>query len=181
MASAKQIVANRRNCKKSKGPVTEQGKAKTSMNAIKHGLYSEQHIAVGEDTLHYKSYVDMMLKTYSIFDAVSGFMVKKIIEYSWRLDRFSVIETGILNVEMHGYDKDMSKPFMGKIRDKSFGSNVKKQIDKKSELMASAFVKDCNGGDRLMKLSTMEGRVLSRLNNLIQQYLRYKKSKGKKI
>ena len=47
--------------------------------------------------------------------------------------------------------------------------------------MASAFVKDCVGGERLMKLSTMEGRVLHRLNNLIQQYLRYKKSKGKEF
>jgi len=181
MASLKQIRANRKNCKKSTGPVTDSGKAKVSINAFKHGLYAEHHIAVGEDTAHFKAYVDMMLEDFKVFDVVSGLMVKKIIEYSWRLDRFSVIETGILNVEMHGYDKDMSKPFMGKIRDKSFGSNVKKQIDKRSELMASAFVKDCNGGDRLMKLSTMEGRVLSRLNNLIQQYLRYKKSKGKEI
>ena len=181
MASLKQIRANRKNCKKSTGPVTDSGKAKVSINAFKHGLYAEHHVAVGEDTIHFKAYVDMMLKDFNIFDAVSGLMVKKIIEYSWRLDRFPVIESGILNLEMHGYDKSLDKPFVGKIKDRSFTASVKNKIDKKSELMAGAFVKDCRGGDRLMKLSTMEGRVLSRLNNLIQQYLRYKKSKGKEI
>ena len=181
MATIKQIQANRKNCKKSTGPKTHFGKAKVSLNAFKHGLYAEHHIALGEDTAHFKAYVDMMLEDFEVFDMLSSLMVKKIIEYSWRLDRFSVIETGILNVEMHGYDRDMTKPYMGKIKDQSFTASVKNKIDKKSELMASAFVKDCNGGDRLMKLSTMEGRVLSRLNNLIQQYLRYKKSKGKEI
>ena len=42
-----------------------------------------------------------------------------------------------------------------------------------------AYVKDCSGGDRMMKLNTMEGRLLSRQSNLINQYLKYKKSKGK--
>ena len=37
------------------------------------------------------------------------------------------------------------------------------------------------GGDRMMKLNTMEGRLLSRQSNLINQYLKYKKSKGKEI
>jgi hypothetical protein len=47
--------------------------------------------------------------------------------------------------------------------------------------MAVAYVKDCNGGDRMMKLNTMEGRLLSRQSNLINQYLKYKKSKGKEV
>ena len=54
-------------------------------------------------------------------------------------------------------------------------------MDKTSELLAAAFVKDCSGGDRLMKLNTMEGRLLSRLTTLINQYLHYKNSKGKEI
>ena len=181
MASLKQITANRKNSKKSTGPVTNIGKAKVSLNAIKHGLYAEHHIAVGEDMVHFKNYVDMMLETYVIFDAISALMVKKIIEIGWRLNRFSIIETGILNIEMHGYDRDISKPLIASIKHKSFSKTIKNKMDKTSELMAAAFVKDCNGGDRMMKLNTMEGRLLSRQSNLINQYLKYKKSKGKEV
>ncbi len=48
MTSLKQITTNRKNSKKSTGPVIDIGKAKVSINAIKHGLYAEHHIAVNE-------------------------------------------------------------------------------------------------------------------------------------
>jgi hypothetical protein len=38
MASEKQIVANRRNAKRSTGPVTAEGKSRSSQNALRHGL-----------------------------------------------------------------------------------------------------------------------------------------------
>src|SRR5689334_7500861 len=40
MASEKQIEANRRNAQLSTGPVTVEGKATVSRNAVKHGLRS---------------------------------------------------------------------------------------------------------------------------------------------
>jgi len=38
MASPRQLLANRRNAAKSRGPKTEQGKARSRMNALRHGL-----------------------------------------------------------------------------------------------------------------------------------------------
>ncbi len=38
MASPRQLLANRLNAAKSRGPKTEQGKARSRMNALRHGL-----------------------------------------------------------------------------------------------------------------------------------------------
>ena len=40
--SIKKIIANRKNCKKSTGPITNKGKLKSSLNSIKHGSYGEK-------------------------------------------------------------------------------------------------------------------------------------------
>jgi hypothetical protein len=46
--SQKKIDANRRNAQKSTGPKTKEGKAKSAMNSIKYGIYSDQFLIKGE-------------------------------------------------------------------------------------------------------------------------------------
>ena len=177
--SKKQLLANKLNAKKSTGPKKKLGKDKVSMNAMKLGIYAEHHVMVGEDTEQYKAYVDFMLKTFEVFDAISGLMVQQITSLGWRLQRIPQIECGVFGIEMSEHNKSYTSPNFIKIKHKEFHQTIKKDLDRRSELMAAAYVKDCNGGDRMMKLNTMEGRLLSRQSNLINQYLKYKKSKGK--
>ena len=49
MATHAQILANRENAKKSTGPKTEAGKAKSSMNRLSHGFASSARFSKGED------------------------------------------------------------------------------------------------------------------------------------
>ncbi len=49
MTSSKQVQANRRNALKSTGPKTAEGKATVRLNAMKHGLLSQEVLLPGED------------------------------------------------------------------------------------------------------------------------------------
>ena len=49
MTSDKQADANRRNARKSTGPKTPEGKAVARLNAVKHGLLSQEVLLPGED------------------------------------------------------------------------------------------------------------------------------------
>ena len=47
MATNKQIIANKKNARRSTGPKTILGKEKVSINALKLGIYAEHHVLVG--------------------------------------------------------------------------------------------------------------------------------------
>jgi hypothetical protein len=49
MTSEKQAEANRRNALKSTGPKTPEGKNAVRLNALKHGLLSQEILLPGED------------------------------------------------------------------------------------------------------------------------------------
>jgi hypothetical protein len=49
MTSFGQIYANRRNARKSTGPMTHEGKQRSRCNAVRHGLTAETVIAALED------------------------------------------------------------------------------------------------------------------------------------
>ena len=48
MTSFRQIEANRRNARKSTGPITEEGKQRSRCNAVHHGLSAETVIGALE-------------------------------------------------------------------------------------------------------------------------------------
>lgn len=60
MATEKQIAANRRNAAKSTGPRTAAGKARSKMNALRHGLANQLEGAVPERFLDLEELSDRM-------------------------------------------------------------------------------------------------------------------------
>ena len=109
MATAKQLLANKNNARKSTGPKSAAGKLKSSQNAIKHGLCTEKFMVIGEkvDELDYvKDELTNQLKPIGIHQEI---IVSKMIDVAIRMKRVPIIEAGILNHEMLEYEADTYK------------------------------------------------------------------------
>jgi hypothetical protein len=99
MTSFKQIVANRRNARKSTGPITQEGKLQSRCNAVRHGLTAETVIGALEDTEDYKAFEAAITADYDAQSAVERELVLRLASLLWRLRRATTIETGLFEIE----------------------------------------------------------------------------------
>jgi len=95
MSSLKQIEANRRNARKSTGPVTPEGKERSRRNAVRHGLTAETVIAAFEDVEDYQAFEAAVIADYDAETAVERELVLRLASVLWRLRRATGIETAL--------------------------------------------------------------------------------------
>jgi hypothetical protein len=96
--SAKQLDANRHNALKSTGPKTGDGKAVSKMNAVKHGILSEEVVVRGmrihESAHQFKALREQYWKHLAPVGPVEEMLVERIVTTYWRLRRALTAETG---------------------------------------------------------------------------------------
>ena len=99
MTSFRQIEANRRNARKSTGPITEEGKQRSRCNAVRHGLTAETVISALEDAEDYKAFEAAIIADYDAQSAVERELVLRLASLLWRLRRATAIETGLFDIQ----------------------------------------------------------------------------------
>ena len=99
MTSFRQIEANRRNARKSTGPVTAEGKQRSRCNAVRHGLTAETVIGTLEDAEDYKAFEAAIIADYDAQSAVERELVLRLASLLWRLRRATTMETGLFEIQ----------------------------------------------------------------------------------
>jgi hypothetical protein len=99
MTSLRQIESNRRNAQKSTGPKTQDGKARSSQNAVRHGLTAETVIGPLEDPADYRAFEQAVTTAYDAETAVERELVLRLASLLWRLRRATSVETGLLQIQ----------------------------------------------------------------------------------
>ncbi len=89
-ASPKRIAANQGNAQKSTGPKTPAGKARASLNSIKHGAFAKAEncrrqimLRLGEDPAHHEQLHQDVVDSLQPDDALQAMVVKTIADRTW--------------------------------------------------------------------------------------------------
>jgi len=98
MPSPAQYAANRLNAEKSKGATSPQGKARSSMNALRHGLTARVVVLPDEDMDAYQAFSKEIVDSLDAQTPVERQFAQTVADNQWRINRIRSIEDGMLGM-----------------------------------------------------------------------------------
>ncbi len=88
------------NGQKSHGPATPEGKARSSQNAVKHGLTAQFSVLFNESDSDFKHFRHAYFDRFHPADPVEAELVHTIALSRWRLRRIATLESNLFNNEL---------------------------------------------------------------------------------
>src|SRR5271170_888305 len=98
MPSPAQYAANRLNAEKSHGPTSAPGKARSSMNALRHGLTARVVVLPSEDMDAYQAFSKEIVDSLDAQTPVERQFAQTVADNQWRINRIRSIEDGMLGL-----------------------------------------------------------------------------------
>ncbi len=95
MATAAQILANRRNSQLSTGPRSPEGKAASRFNALKSGVYASAQVIPGEDPAELEALAEAYNQQFQPCGPLERFLVDSLVNAEWQLRRYRKIEAAL--------------------------------------------------------------------------------------
>ncbi|MGC2659580.1 MAG: hypothetical protein WA324_16605 [Bryobacteraceae bacterium] len=96
------LAANHANAQLSTGPKTEEGKAKSRLNAVKTGLTGRTVLLPIDDVEIYQKHVQEFVDQYQPVGPRESELVQALADHAWRLDRVAVLEHALY---AHGHEE----------------------------------------------------------------------------
>jgi hypothetical protein len=205
MTSDKQAQANRQNALKSTGPKTAEGKAAVRLNALKHGLLSQEVLLPGEDRAALEELSARLADELQPVGELEALLVEQITAAAWRLRRLRRVEAGIFAWELYGelaeraqgeaeiYERSTHKDFI----ESQYGPSTRitdeqkhqealskaqemKQAQQDAEIatLGRTFIRDANQANAFSKLSRYEAAIQRSLYKALHELQRLQAARG---
>jgi hypothetical protein len=97
MSSTARAAANAANAQLSTGPRTEEGKARSSRNAVKHGLTAKQLVIAPGEENEFAELHDSLLEQLAPEGALEMDIFNMLVHAAWNLQRFRTLEAQLMN------------------------------------------------------------------------------------
>jgi hypothetical protein len=112
-SSPRKIAAARANGAKSNGPITLDGKARSSLNALRHGLAAASLVLTIEDRPQFDQLYASYVHRFQPADDVEIDLVEEMIGCKWRMRRSIVVETQAIDLQMSEQREELETKFEG--------------------------------------------------------------------
>jgi hypothetical protein len=109
--SAARRAAARANGAKSQGPVTPEGKAKSSLNAISHGLTASTLVLTTESKEKYEAVLASYREEYDPQGPTENALVEQLTAAEWLQSRTASMITALMDTTMDRMEKEISNEF----------------------------------------------------------------------
>jgi hypothetical protein len=91
-------LINRANAQHSTGPKTEEGKQRSSLNALRHGLTGQTIVLPSDDLAAYQRHIQSYVTEYKPKGPTETQLVQTLADTAWRLNRVSALENNLLTL-----------------------------------------------------------------------------------
>ena len=108
--SVQKLSANRKNAQLSTGPKTEVGKAKSALNAVKHGIFTKECLKniSDEEARDYQTLRLGIFESLKPKDQTQAILCDKVTLDTWRLRKVLAFEQGAMQLEILNLDASSS-------------------------------------------------------------------------
>ena len=165
MSTEKQIAANHRNAQSSTGPRTPEGKARSSLNAVKHGLTAAQILIPSESADEFESHAASFRDRFAPVDSVESFLVDQMIVAAWRLRRTRFLESKIYAQRAFEVDRHQKER--------------EEELTDAADHIVTGYRRECSGTNSLENISRQETRIERAFYRALHEFNRLRNPKGK--
>ena len=100
MSSLRRILSSRANGRRGRGPVTDDGKRRSSQNALRHGLLARCILLENESPEGFEAVLAQHLERLQPADGVEFGLVEEMVASFWRLRRAWALETHMIEKQV---------------------------------------------------------------------------------
>ena len=156
MSTVNQLRANRANARRSTGPKTVSGKARSSMNACKHGLTAQTVIIGDEDPTQFDCLRKALERDFQPCSIMERELVERLAGIVWRLRRMPKFEAALIEARCD------------QVRCDVYSSEARKRLEGAGGATGVALIEDSQHQDALGKLSRHEAALMNAFTKTLQ-------------
>lgn len=168
--------SSRINGAQSSGPVTPEGKAASSQNALKSGIFSKRRLLNDEDPAAYQELIESLNAAFNPATVIEHLLIDRIAMSRQRLARVERAEAAVTELERNAFAYEMDEEKWGryggrglKIRLPTISEDTKKEVAPSRDVLVTSSLSVPHDAEKFVRLATSFNREFDTALRLLRE------------